>query len=606
MNKLFLCFVLLVNISVWSQSNSDQQLATYYFNNGEYDKALAYYEKLFSKDASKINFNRLLTCYTETQANKEAEKLIKKAVQEHPTEAYFKFTLADYYIEQTNHKKAEEIYADLIDDLPNDFNSISDLFNEFLARNLYDNALKTLDRGKKITKGSNPLNTLYAVYYFKQGDFNKMSDAYLELIELNASYSSDIQEEMNRLIDFSDSTDAVYFEFKSNLLERIQKHPQETAYTSLLVFLYTQKQQFAAALVQLQSLDKRLKLEGREIYDFGKTCIENKDYATAKKAFAYIKSLGADNPFYNLAQNALLSTSYLELTTGRIISQVEIDQIIAEYKRVWEQIQVKKTAIQVGLELAHIQAFYGKQAHEAQQMLTDLLTAQGLTDYQRAEVKLKLADILVLIGDIWEASLYYMQVDADFKFEPIGQEAKFKNARIYYYDGEFDFAQSQLSVLKESTSKLIANDALQLSILITDNLGLDSNIQAMTWFAKGDLLLVQHDYEQAFLYYDSILKEFAYHSLGDEICLRKANALREIGKYEEAIRFLNEILNYNNTDILADDALFLLGDIYQYNLNDTTSALTAYKKLIFEQKGSFYASEVKKRIRILRGDEVDN
>lgn len=606
MNKIVLCVFLFLNLIAWSQTNSDQQLATYYFNNGEFDKALAYYEKLFNKDASKINFTRLLTCYKETQADKEAEKLIKKAIQANPFESYFKFELADYYTSHANTKKAAEIYEDLIAAIPEDFTAISDLFNEFLARSQYENALKTLDRGKKVSKGNIPLNTLYAVYYFKQGDFKKMSNAYLDLIEMNSSYASEIQEEMNRLIDFSDSTDAVYFEFKSNLLERIQKHPQETAYSSLLVFLYTQKQQFAAALIQLQSLDKRLKLGGREIYDFGKTCIENRDYSTAKKAFAYIKSLGTENSFYSLAQNALLSTSYQELTSGRIISQVEIDQIIAEYKLVWSGITLKKTALQIGLELAHIQAFYGKQASEAQLMLTDLLATQGLTDYQRAEIKLKLADILVLSGDIWEASLYYMQVDADFKFEHIGQEAKFKNARIYYYDGEFDFAQSQLSVLKESTSKLIANDALQLSILITDNLGLDSNIQAMSWFARGDLLLLQHDYDLAFTYYDSILKQFAYHSLGDEICLRKANAMREIGKYDEAIRFLQDILTYNSIDILADDALFLLGDIYQYHLNDSNSALTYYKKLIFEQKGSFYAAEAKKRIRILRGDEIEN
>ena len=265
----------------------------------------------------------------------------------------------------------------------------------------------------------------------------------------------------------------------------------------------------------------------------------------------------------------------------------------------------RRATLSLIIELAHIQAFYSNQASIAITNLEDALKLPGLTDMQRGEVKMQLADILVLKGDIWEASLYYMQIDKDFKFEPIGHEAKFKNARIFYYDGEFDFAQSQLSVLKESTSKLIANDAMKLSLLITDNFGIDSNYTAMTWFANGDLLIEQHRYEEAFALFDSIVKNFSYHSLSDEILLKKSRAMQLQGKWVEAATYLEELLKYYSEDILADDALFQLGDMYENLLNDKEKAAEFYKRILFNYKGSLYVVEARKRFRALRGDKPE-
>ena len=213
---------------------------------------------------------------------------------------------------------------------------------------------------------------------------------------------------------------------------------------------------------------------------------------------------------------------------------------------------------------------------------------------------MQLADIHVLHGDVWEASLFYMQVDKDFKYEPIGHEAKFKNARIFYYDGEFDFAQSQLDVLKQSTSKLIANDALKLSLLITDNFGLDSNYTAMSQFARADLLIEQHRYDKAYELFDSIMKEFPAHSLGDEILLKKAYAMQLRGQWNEAIEQLERLLKLHKADILADDALFQLGDIYQNHLMNNAKAAEYYRIILFDYKGSLYSEEARKRFKELR------
>jgi tetratricopeptide (TPR) repeat protein len=252
------------------------------------------------------------------------------------------------------------------------------------------------------------------------------------------------------------------------------------------------------------------------------------------------------------------------------------------------------------VEKAHIQAFYANQSEEAIALLNEVLNISGLTDMQEAEAKMLLADIHVLDGDVWEASLLYMQIDKAFKYEPIGHEAKFKNARIFYYDGEFDYAQSQLDVLKRSTSRLISNDAINLSLLITDNYGLDSNYIAMNWFAQADLLIEQHQYEAAFQKFDSIIKTYPAHSLGDEIQLKRARAMELQGRWNDAIAELEELLKYYPDDILADDALFRLGNIYENHLMNREKAAEYYKKILFEHKGSLYTEESRKRFRSIR------
>lgn len=433
-----------------------------------------------------------------------------------------------------------------------------------------------------------------------------MINEYLDLLDFHTSYSTTIQTILARQIDFSLENSKEYDFLKTALLERIQKKPNEPVYSEMLIWLFIQKRNFSGALVQSQALDKRMGEEGQRVLELGKMCVENKEYETARKAFKYVTSLGDDKLYYYQAENALLNTRFLEVTTNRNYSQEELQMTISEYKTTLDRVGRKRSSIPLIIEMSHIQAFYADQASEAISNLNEALKITGITDMQKAELKMQLADVHVLHGDIWEASLLYMQVEADFKFEPIGHEAKFKNARIFYFDGEFDFAQSQLSVLKESTSKLIANDALKLSLLITDNFGLDSNYQAMTWFANGDLLIEQHKYNEAFQLFDSIISVYPYHSLGDEILLRKSKAMQLQGNWLKAIEFLQELLKYHREDILADDAVFQLGDIYENHLNDKDKAAEYYKTLLFDYKGSLYSAEARKRFRMLRGDQSDS
>lgn len=596
---------LVITFFSFAQKETDQQLAQHYFASGDFEKASMYYEKIVATDPSKFNFNRYYECLLQLKDFKQAEKILKKQININRLDLDYKVLLGKLYEESSQEEKAKKLYEELIDDLTADPGYIINLFTAFRSQNKNELAYKVIDSGRKLLKNSYPLHFQFAEYYGAIGQTEKMLDEYIGLLDFQSSYAESIQNLLIRQYDFSQPDLKEFDYLKSSLLSRIQKNPSEQVYVNMLVWLFIQRKNFDGALLQLQALDKRLEEQGRRVFELGTICIENAAYESARKAFRYVIGIGQSSPYYLKAENALLNTRFLEVTTNRNYSKEEIAATIADYKTVLQRVGKRPTSLPLIMELSHIQAFYANQADSAILNLTAVLKTPGLTDMQRAEAKLLLGDIHVLHGDIWEASLLYMQIQNDLKFEPIGQEAKYKNARIFYYDAEFDYAQEQLNILKESTSKLIANDAMQLSIMITDNYGIDSNYQAMSWFAKADLFIEQHNYEAAFVLFDSIIKVFPYHSLSDEIYFKKAQAMQQQGKWNEAIDLLTTLLKYHKDDILADDALFQLAEITELQLKDLPKATEIYKTLLFDYKGSLFAEEARKRLRLIRGDQIN-
>lgn len=597
---LLLLFFCSITLS-YGQTETDIQLAQYYYTNGEFDKASMYYEKLYATDPSKVIFTRYFECLMEIQDFKTAEKVIKKQANANKADLELQVTYAQFYEEVNEGSKAKKIYEEILESVNSNPGLTIQIYQAFIARGKVEYAKATLDKGRKLAP-SYPFNFQYADYYSLAGNKPEMMREYIDYLEVQPSMKESIQLAINSRVDLSKSESADFVALKELLIGKTQKQNAPLIYSEMLIWLFVQNQNFNGALIQAQSIDKRIQGDGSRVYDLGLICVENKANDIARKCFDYVISLGSNQPLYFEAQKSLLNTRFIEITTNRAYSEQEISATIQDYNAALERLGKSRFTFQIILELAHIKAFYGNQIEESIQDLTQLLQTPGLTDMQRAQVKMQLADVNVLGGDIWEASLLYMQVDTDFKFEPIGNEAKYKNARVFYFDGEFDFAQGQLGVLKESTSKIIANDALQLSVMITDNYGLDSNYQAMMWFATAERLIEQHRYDSAFVLFDSIQINFPMHSLADEILFRKGKAMEQQGKWVAAAEYYNDLLKFHSDDILGDDALFRLADMEENQFQNKEKALEYYKRLVIDFKGSLFSTEARNRIRMLRGD----
>lgn len=603
-------FVLLVVVAIspaMSQGN-DHELANMYYTQGEFDKALGYYENLVKRSNNPFYIERYVECLVKTGDINEAEKQLKKIVRREPMNYQMGVLLGSVLEEADRKEEADKVYREMIDNLPSSSSAVIDLSNRFKSRSKFDWSLETLLKGRKLLKDRYPLNIQLAEAYGALGKTEEMINEYIGLIDYSVAYKSSVQNIMARYLSFEEGESEEYEMMRRKLLERIQKSPDEKVYSELLIWLYLHRGNFAGALIQAKALDRRYKEEGRNVLELGVIAKHSGDYKTARKAFQYVKELGEDKVYFYRAEKELLNTSFIEVTQNRSFNKEEISQTILEYETVLDRVGKNANSFNLILELAEIKAFYAGEPTSARSLLTTGLTIPGVAKMEIARAKLLLGDIEVLLDNIWEASLLYMQVDKDFKYDAIGAEAKLKNARIFYYDGEFVFAQSQLDVLKGSTSKLIANDAMKLSLLITDNLGLDSNYTAMWQFAQADLLLEQHQYERAFAIYDSVLTYYPFHGLADEVLMRKASAMQYQGRWEEAIPYLEKVYNLHGQDILADDAIMQLAIIYDYHVKDKEKAKEWYRKILFDYKGSLHVIEARKRFRELTGESssVDN
>ena len=336
------------------------------------------------------------------------------------------------------------------------------------------------------------------------------------------------------------------------------------------------------------------------MYDLGESFLDKEYFDLSIEAYDYVISKGKQNYLYIDANiNRLYALS--KKINNDESNLTELDN---SYQSLIEDLGYNRGTVILLSNYAHFQAFYNHDLVKAETLLIDAMKIAGIEEYDLAECKLEYADVQLLLGNVWESLLYYSQVEKDFKEHSIGHEAKLRRAKISYYQGDFQWAQAQLSTLKASTSKLIANDAMELSLLITDNYNLDTTEIAMRAFALGDLLVYQQKYDEAIIKYDSVLIAFSGHTLTDEIYLRKSEIYYLQNKYDLALSELKRIEEDWSYDILADDALYKRAKIYENKLNDMNNAMLLYEKILLEYSSSIFVAESRKRFRELRGDNL--
>lgn len=598
-------FTLFIFQLSFCQSENDLRLASYYFTNGEFDKAVIYYKKIYQQEPTKINFHKYYECLLNIKDFKVAEKLLKQNQKKYGDEVDFKFLVADFYALAGNETKSKKEYDNIIASLPPFEFMIIETFESFLNLNQFDRAFETLKKGKKILKNNYKFELEEAIYYEKIGDTDKMLDTYFKYIQSNTYNLSVVQTKLSKSYDLTDCNNEIYQNLKSRLLTLIQKHPEDISWNEMLIWLYLTGQNYKAALRQVIAIENRSKnSDGQKIFYLGLDCIEAKAYDVAIQAFQELISTGEKKSFFIAANYQYLNASFKKITENKQFNSTDLKELIVKYDSVIDMYTNSKTTLNLMLQKIEILAYYLNQIEDAVDLLNTLVYNSNISLNDKAVCKMKLADIYVLKGDIWEASLLYMQIDKAFKYSEIGQEAKLKNAKIYYFDGEYEYAQSQLDVLKQSTSKLIANDAMELSILITDNLGLDSNFRAMNLFSKSELEFAKHNYLLANNLLDSITINFPYHGLIDEVWYKKGLIDEAQGNWLEAIDKWSQIANHFSNDILADDALYKIASTYQFKLNNQEKAKEYYKKILFEYQGSLYLEEAREQFRFLRGDKT--
>ena len=577
--------------------SQDDFLAKQYFNDGDFEKAVVFYENLAKKNPRRTDYAEgLIACYQQLERYGEAEDFLLKKIREGNAYPTLFVELGYNYTLQGLSEKATGYYEkaiSIIDENPNFGYGIGFQFQKYA---LLEHAIKAYSKAMELNPQLD-YNFQLARIYGEQGNIEKMYQSYLKLVSEGKSSTSNVLRNINDFIT-SDADNENNIKLKKILLQNAQKNP-DVLWNELLSWLFVQQKQYNNAFIQEKAIYKRAGASSlQQLESLGNLALEDKETDVAQSIFEYIADNTNDEATKLNAQLNLIDIGLLDA------NEKQLTEAQKTFEELMETHGYQSKTLQLQIAYANFLTFKKDTPEPAIDILKKSLELP-LNQYGKAYVKMALGDILVFDKKFNQALIYFSQVQKDMKNDVLGQNARFKVAQTSFYKGDFDWALTQLKVLRGSTSQLIANDAMQLSLLISDNSLEDSTQTALKKYARADLLAYQNKNKEAISVLDDILQNHKGEKIEDEALLKQGELLENQKDYEGAKFNYQKIVEFYANDILADDAHFVLAELYQNILNEPEKAKQHYEKIIYNYQDSYYFPQARRNYRMLRGDSIN-
>jgi len=595
---IFLGVFLMISVVMMAQQK--YRLAQQYYNSGEYEKAAQIYESLYNENPQNtFYFNLYIQCLIDLSQYESASKIIQNEIKKAPKESSLYVTYGNLLEKQGLPEKADIEYKKAINNLTANQSIISNLANTFTNLAKYELAIETYMKGEKLTNIEDLYVYSIADLFRRKGDTPNMIKYYLRAADKNNA-ASNVQISLQRFLSDND-----YPELQKQLYAKIQESKNNPIFIEMLEWSFLQNKEYSKALRQARALDRQLEENGARPYKVGDLAYKDMDYDAAISAFEYIlEEHGKNSSYYLDAKSGLLNSKRAKVTQRYDYTQDDLLALQQEYVSFLNDMGRNTQTAHIMREYAEFEALYINDLDKAIELLEQVKNFGGLNSEVIARTKIELGNYYLMSGDRWEASLLYSQVDKDFKEGVVGEEARYRNARLSYYSGDFAWAQEQFKILKGATSKLISNDAIDMSVFILDNLGMDTTEMTLQMFADAELLIYQNKFDEAINKLDSIAIIFPDHSLDDDVLYVKAHIYKKLRKTDMMISMYETIIEKYPEEIRADNAMYELAEFYETQLNMPEKARELYKTIFIEYSSSTFASDARQRYRLLRGDEL--
>ncbi|SDR85542.1 tetratricopeptide repeat protein [Christiangramia echinicola] len=590
---LFIALWFIAGCGVFAQS---EQLARNFFDQGEYEKALKVYEKLYQQNpANPIFFNGLISSHQQLENFEVAESLLMERINRSANNPSILIELGHNFELQEQSEKAKQFYEEALQSIEGRPNYAYAIARGFEQYNLLDYAASAYERAMEMN-GDRNFNLQLARIYGEQGKIEEMFSNYLDLIEDDMKFYGLANREFNRYITEDPQAEANVI-LRKLLLKKLQENPI-LLYNEMLSWLFIQQKDFSKAFAQERAIFKRGDNNLQGILNLAVLAREAKDFDSAREIISYAIE-ESPSPVFNLQARHFLISIKLDNANPEDYPEIE-----NEFRTLLVENPQTDGTLNLKIDYANFLAFQLDKKEEAIELLKN--TAEtAKSDFETARLKMALADILVVQEKFNEALIYYSQIQNLVKNDVMAQDARFKVAKTSYYKGDFQWAKTQLDILKSSTSQLIANDAMELSLLISDNSLEDSTQAALRKYAKADLLSFQKRNPEAIQALDSILVNHKGEKIEDEALLSQAKLFEEEKNFEKAEYNYLAIIDSFGDDILADNAHYFLAELYANELQDPEKAKGFYEQIIFNFADSIYFVEARKKYRLLRGDTIE-
>ena len=596
---LCLCFVLMSSFEVFSQ---DAQLGVEYLKAGEYEKARTIFQKLAkNKETAKDIYKPYLETLIKLKNWDEAEKFVKRQIKNSESnQAKYLVDLGRLYQATEKKEEAKKNYDLAIDKVKANDDEMIDLVNYFVQQQQTELAIQTIEVSRVFGKSEDKYAVQLANLFRMQGKVPEMIEEYLKF-----GLATENQEMVQSILQDELKEDKEIEELEKILYAKVQKYPQTSYYTDILIWHLVQKKDFYKAFVQARALDKRYRKEGAQVTELGFMAHQNKDFVNSGKIFEYLIKEYPRHQNYPLWRRMLINAKEEVIKTTYPINQSDIRLLIAEYTKMLEELGTNQRTLEALRSKGLLYAFYLNEKDTAIAVLEKAIKLANTDQIFVDKCKLDLGDIFLLKSEPWEATLLYSQVEKSQKDSPMGYEAKLRNAKLAYFRGDFELSKEVLDILKQATTREIANDAMELSLLIQENTGFDSTEAALKDYSAVELLLFQHRNNEAIAKLVEMEKVYRGNPIMDDLIFLRANIYLKQGDVEKGVKDLEFVIQNFPHDIKGDDALYLLAKTYQEVLNQSTKAMKLYQELLIKYPGSIYSAEARKRFRNLRGDTIN-
>ncbi len=633
-NTVILSCVLLVSLQtpVIAQ-DSEIRIANEYFLKGDKEKALAMYQSL-ARNVDNIPsiHNNYLSLLLDMGKYKEAEDYVERVLRKVDDRISYRVDLGVVYVRSGDITKADKYFKALIKNSLPDVYRTKSISDYLAAHNLPDYAVLTLQDLRQSLNNPNAFTLEMANLYRMQGKRDEMVHEYLNYITQSPSNINYVKNLLQLFLNKPDELESL----ERMLYDKVQQYPDSEVFSDLLIWVNLQQKNFYGAFIQARAYDKRFRKENSKTLEIAQIALNNKDYENADRSFSYVIKEFANTENYLPARLGLIRAREAKVKRSFPVNRDSVRYLTREYQSFIMRYPDNANCYEAVLNEALLHGYYLDEKDSAVTKLIALSNHPRVPAYLKARAKLELGDIYLLKEEPWEATLLYSQVEKNQRDAPLGYEAKLRNARLSYYKGDFRLAQEHLDILKQATTREIANDAMDLSMRIKENTAFDSVGAALKEYAAIELLLVQNKNDEAMLRLqqfsisgkvkmskkdalsrnllprdkanisqDSVWVQVDSQitsAIKDDVYWLEANLRIKRGEYDQAITLLERIVNEFGQDILADDAYFTEGDIYEHYVKNKEKAMEIYRAFLDKYPGSVYAAEARKRYRTLRGD----
>ena len=594
MRKLLFYTTLLFTFLSFSQNTT---LADVFFSKGEFNKALLEYDKILAKQPHRTDyFIKKIKCHQELEQYSIAQKVLIEKLSKRYSQPQLYVELGYNYTLQKDSINARKAYNNAINVLDKNSNYAHTIGQRFENYSLLSEAETTYNKAIALNKNAN-FDFQLANIYGQQNRIEKMFNSYLMLIKKNKQNATTVQNLIGKFLS-EDPKNKNNLLLKRALLKNLQTTP-DIFWNEQLSWLFVQQKEFNKAFTQEKAIFKREGQNLNRIFNLGILTKQQSELETAQKIFTFIK----EQP---LEKNTRISVlSYLLEMKEITSSSSEYNSIALEYKTAIDSFGVNNSTLKLQLAYANFLAF---KKHDITSAISFLKKneKQSLAKFDKARYQMTQADILVADGKFNQALLNYSKIQRHLKNNILSQEARFKVAKTSYYKGDFDWALQQLKVLKTSTSQLIANDALDLHLLISDHINEDSLHVALKKYSKADLLAFQNKKPEAIALLDDILNKHPVNKIIDDVLFLQGKLLELQGNYDKAKGNYERIINTLKESVFVDDALYKLAFLQLNTFNNTKKAAEYFEAILFNHADSIHFVEAQKMYRKLRGDTIDN